>query len=134
MLDTWEQTLVDGVIERVDREGGDGRTRLRRLFAAAGAAADLLAVELAVRDWARRDPAVAERRARGSTTGGWTTCARCSPSSATTRPRSRRAACSSSPCSSGESYVAADHGRRSRPSVVAAAVRHLVRTPQATTT
>ena len=34
MLDTWEETLVDRAIESSDRGGGDGRTRLRRLFSA----------------------------------------------------------------------------------------------------
>jgi AcrR family transcriptional regulator len=64
MLDAWEQALVDEVIERVESEGGDARTRLRRLFALASSAADLLRTDLAVRDWARRDEAVAERLRR----------------------------------------------------------------------
>ena len=37
MLDTWERTSIDEVIERVEAEGGDARARLRRLFALAGA-------------------------------------------------------------------------------------------------
>ena len=61
MLDTWEETLVDRAIETSDRGGGDGRARLRRLFSAANASEDLLALELSVRDWARRNPEVAER-------------------------------------------------------------------------
>ena len=35
MLDTWERASIDEVIERVEREGGDARARLRRLFALA---------------------------------------------------------------------------------------------------
>jgi AcrR family transcriptional regulator len=62
MLDAWERRYVDEVIEVVDAEEGDARARVRRLFGLASASgADLLKVELAVRDWARRDKAVARR-------------------------------------------------------------------------
>jgi AcrR family transcriptional regulator len=67
MLDTWERTVIDEVIERVERESGDGRAKLRRLFALAGivsSSEDLLKIELAIRDWARRDKAVAKRLKR----------------------------------------------------------------------
>ena len=61
MLDRWELVMVDAVIEEVESKGGDARTRLRRLFGLGASADDLLGIELAVRDWARRDPEVAER-------------------------------------------------------------------------
>lgn len=65
MLDAWERTGVDEVIEAVEDGDGDARTRLRRLFALASASGgELLKVELAIRDWARRDKAVAERLRR----------------------------------------------------------------------
>lgn len=65
MLDTWERRVIDEVIEHVDEEGGDARARLRRLFAlASSSAGELLRVELAIRDWARRDKAVAKRLKR----------------------------------------------------------------------
>jgi len=64
MLDTWEQLGVDRVIERVQDGGGDGRTRLRRLFELSSATTHLLRIELAVREWARRDRAVARRLRR----------------------------------------------------------------------
>jgi AcrR family transcriptional regulator len=64
MLDAWERVSVDEVIERVEAEGGDSLARLRRLFALAIAGPELLRVDLAVRDWARRDEAVAERLRR----------------------------------------------------------------------
>jgi AcrR family transcriptional regulator len=66
MLDAWERTSIDEVIERVDSEGGDERARLRRLFvlSASSEARRLLKIDLAVRDWARREPAVAERLRR----------------------------------------------------------------------
>jgi AcrR family transcriptional regulator len=63
MLDTWERMAIDEVLERVERQGGDIRARLRR----AGAltfSRELLPIDLAVRDWSRRDQAVAERLRR----------------------------------------------------------------------
>jgi AcrR family transcriptional regulator len=63
MLEAWERMSTDAVIERVERQGGDVRARLRR----AGAltfSSELRPVDLAVRDWSRRDPAVAERLRR----------------------------------------------------------------------
>jgi AcrR family transcriptional regulator len=64
MLDTWERASIDEVIERVEGEGGDARDRLRRLFALASSTGGLLKTDLAVRDWARREQAVAERLRR----------------------------------------------------------------------
>lgn len=65
MLDAWERTWVDEVIEAVEAGDGDARSRLRRLFALAVASGgELLKVELAIRDWARREEAVAERLRR----------------------------------------------------------------------
>ena len=65
MLDAWERALVVDVIERIDSEGGDGRTRLHRLFSLASAGGDeLVSIDLAVRDWARRDARIARRLRR----------------------------------------------------------------------
>jgi AcrR family transcriptional regulator len=64
MLDEWERTSVDEVIERVEGEGGDARARLWRLSALAGSSADVLRIDIAVRDWARREDAVAKRLKR----------------------------------------------------------------------
>jgi AcrR family transcriptional regulator len=64
MLDAWEHTVIDDVIERVEAGGGDARAKLRRLFALAAERRDLVDVELAVRDWARRDEAAAQRLRR----------------------------------------------------------------------
>lgn len=61
MLDAWERVVIDEVIERVEGEGGDARAKLRRLFALASSGGDLMKIELAIRDWARRDKAVARR-------------------------------------------------------------------------
>ncbi len=65
MLDAWERTWVDEVIEAVEAEDKDARSRLRRLFAlAAASGSELLKIELAIRNWARREEAVAERLRR----------------------------------------------------------------------
>ena len=64
MLGAWERVVVDEVIERVEHGGGDARAKLRRLSVVAGSSDDLVKVELAVRDWARRDKAVAKRLKR----------------------------------------------------------------------
>lgn len=63
MLDTWERKSTDEALERVEREGGDAREKVRR----AGTltfSRELLPIDLAVRDWARRDRSVATRLRR----------------------------------------------------------------------
>lgn len=67
ILDTWEREVTEAVIDRVESGGGDARDKLARLFAIAGTADTPMTsttAELAVRDWARRDEAVAERLRR----------------------------------------------------------------------
>jgi AcrR family transcriptional regulator len=64
ILDTWERVSVDEVIKRVESEGGDTRAKLRRLSALAGSSDEPLRIDLAVRDWARRDQTVADRLRR----------------------------------------------------------------------
>ena len=63
MLDTWEQTVVDDVISQIENTEDDTHTKLRHLFELgrryAGGSGH--AVELAVRDWARRNPSVNKR-------------------------------------------------------------------------
>ena len=61
MLDRWERVMVDAVIDEVESRGGDAASRLRRLFGLGGSVDDLLEIELAIRDWSRRDAGVAER-------------------------------------------------------------------------
>ncbi len=62
MLDRWERATTEEVAERLEREGGDSQAKLRRLLALTSSS--VLLTDLAVRDWARRDPAVAERLRR----------------------------------------------------------------------
>jgi len=62
MLDSWEQRVVGDVIVRVESEPGEPRAKLQHLFELAStSSADLLPVELALRDWSRRDDKVAAR-------------------------------------------------------------------------
>src|SRR3954463_13260759 len=55
VLDTWERLSVDEGIERVESEGGDTRAGRRRLSGLAAPSHEPLRIDLAVRDWARRD-------------------------------------------------------------------------------
>ena len=67
MLDVWEHEVTDEVIHRVEAAGGDARERLARLRAIVDSGAGLLTdinTDLAIREWARRDPAVAARLRR----------------------------------------------------------------------
>jgi AcrR family transcriptional regulator len=63
-LDAWEKSGTEDVIATVDRGPADARDKLRRLFELAPAAKRLFAVELALRDWSRRDRAIARRLRR----------------------------------------------------------------------
>jgi AcrR family transcriptional regulator len=124
MLDAWERLVVDEVIDRVESEGGDARAKLRRLSALASSGRDLVKIELAIRDWARRDKAVAKRLKRvdnrrmdymRSLFGGF--C----PDEEEVEVR----------CMvfyslwMGSHFIAADHGARSRADVLALALRRL---------
>ncbi|MGO4617196.1 TetR/AcrR family transcriptional regulator [Nocardia sp. 2YAB30] len=63
VLDAWEHRGIDEVRERVEQEGGDAGSKIRK----AGKltfSKELLPIDLAVREWARRDPAVAARLVR----------------------------------------------------------------------
>ncbi|MFE5870913.1 TetR/AcrR family transcriptional regulator [Streptomyces roseifaciens] len=67
MLDAWEGDATTALIEKVEAAGGDARTRLQRLFTVAASGDGLLTdifTDFAVRDWSRREPAVAERLRR----------------------------------------------------------------------
>lgn len=127
MLQTWERTMIDDVIERVETGGGDARAKLRRLFALAssGPAHELIRVDLAVRDWSRHDEAVATRLRRvdnrrmdymrslfGAICGDETEAeARCLLAFS---------------LFTGSPFIAADHGERSRGEVIELALGLLV--------
>jgi len=59
MLDTWEKTFTEDVIARLDSQSDDPRAKLRQFFEWAPSID--FAVELALRDWSRRDKDVAAR-------------------------------------------------------------------------
>ena len=64
MLDTWERVVTDLVIEQVESESGDAREKLRLLFRIAVSVDEMVTIEIAIREWARRDAAVAARLRR----------------------------------------------------------------------
>lgn len=64
MLDTWERVVSEDVIARVESIGGDAREKLRHLYATAVSMDSLITIELAIREWARRDASVAHRLQR----------------------------------------------------------------------
>jgi hypothetical protein len=117
MLDTWERESTDEVLARVEREGGDPPTRIRRAGMLTFSGDRLLPIDLAVRDWARRDEAVAERLRRvdnrrmgllRETIGAVCT----DPDEV--EARSLMAFC----VAIGEHFLAADHGGRTRAQVL----------------
>ncbi|CAM5432381.1 TetR/AcrR family transcriptional regulator [Streptomyces tanashiensis] len=65
MLDTWEREATDQVVDRVRQdEGGDPRALITLAGMLTFSGDRLRPIDLAVRDWARRDEAVAERLRR----------------------------------------------------------------------
>jgi len=67
MLEAWEREVTTEIIERVEASGGDARKRLGRLREIIDTGEGLLTdltTDLAIRDWARRDAAVAARLRR----------------------------------------------------------------------
>jgi AcrR family transcriptional regulator len=67
MLQTWEQTMVDEPVAEVDASDSSAKDKLTALFTLARERRRYLAVELAIRDWARRDTTVARRLRRVDT-------------------------------------------------------------------
>jgi AcrR family transcriptional regulator len=63
MLDTWERAGTEDIIVRVESQPADPRAKLQQLFDLTSSPQGL-AVELAVRDWSRRDSDVAGRLRR----------------------------------------------------------------------
>ncbi len=64
MLDSWEQAGTEAVIERVEAESLPPREKLRLLFELAPDHSAGFGIELAIRDWSRRDRGVAARLQR----------------------------------------------------------------------
>ena len=132
MLDAWERESIDEVIDRVEREGGDPRTKIQRAGVLTFSSDRLLPIDLAIRDWARRDEAVAERLRRVDNRRMAllremisTFCADADEVEA----RSLLAFC----VAIGEHFLAADHGDRTRAQVLARAADLLLNRPVETT-
>lgn len=126
MLDTWERESTDDVLDRVEREGGDPRTRITRAGLLTFSSDRLLPIDLAVRDWARRDEAVAGRLRRVDNRRMALLREMIGVSCrdpAEVEARSLLAFC----LAIGEHFLAADHGDRTRGQVVARAADLLFR-------
>jgi len=130
MLDAWERESTDEVIDQVEREGGDPRTRIRRAGMLTFSGDRLLPIDLAIRDWARRDEAVAERLRRVDNRrmallreAIGTFCSDADEVEA----RSLLAFCAAI----GAHFLAADHGNRTRAQVLARAADLLLDRPHA---
>src|SRR3954449_3627509 len=63
LLDAWEHRSTDDVLERVEEEGGDARDKVQ-MAGTLTFSKELLRIDLAVRDWARRERTVAKRLRR----------------------------------------------------------------------
>ena len=132
MLDAWERESTDEVIDRVEREGGDPRTKIQRAGVLTFSSDRLLPIDLAIRDWARRDEAVAERLRRVDNRRMvllremiGTFCSDADEVEA----RSLLAFC----VAIGEHFLAADHGDRTRAQVLVRAADLLLNRPTKTT-
>lgn len=123
MLDTWERATTDDVIERVESKGGDVGTKLRR--AGALTFSDwLMPIDLAVRDWARREDAVAVRLRRVDNRR--MDYLRSLFSAFCPDPDDVEARCMLAfSLLIGDHFIAADHGGRSRADVLELAARQL---------
>jgi len=127
LLASWERESLDDVIERVERAGGRGsdpRARIR-LAGALTFSDRLLPIDLAIRDWSRRDPAVAERLRRVDNQRMEHLRRWFSEICANEEEVEARAMLAFS-LLIGNHFMAADHGPRSRPEVLEAATRYLL--------
>jgi AcrR family transcriptional regulator len=124
LLDEWESRSTQTTREQVEREGGDARQKVWR----AGMltfSKDLLPIDLAVRDWARRDRSVAKRLRRVDNSRieylRELISSFC-PDDEEVEARSMLAFS----LAIGNHFIAADHGTRSRKQVLELAKRHLL--------
>ncbi|RFU42225.1 TetR/AcrR family transcriptional regulator [Actinomadura logoneensis] len=128
MLDRWEREATDDVLARVEQEGGDLKDRAR-LAGRLTFSERLLPIDLAVRDWARRDPAVAERLRRVDNTRmdllRQAVAASCDDPDEI-EARSLLAFCAAI----GSHFLAADHPGRTRAQVLARAADLLLDRPR----
>jgi AcrR family transcriptional regulator len=124
LLDTWERQSTDEVLERVEREGGDARTKVGRAGMLTFSDA-LLPIDLAVRDWSRRDTAVADRLRRVDNSRMDYLRAQIATFCDDPDDVEARALLAFS-LAIGNHFVAADHGDRSRAQVLRRATARLL--------
>jgi AcrR family transcriptional regulator len=124
LLDTWERRSTDEVLERVESEGGDARTKVGRAGMLTFSDA-LLPIDLAVRDWSRRDPAVADRLRRVDNNRMGYLRAQIATFCDDPDDVEARALLAFS-LAIGNHFVAADHGDRSRAQVLRRATARLL--------
>lgn len=130
VLDQWESRSTEQVLAQVEREGGDAMRRARRA-AELTFSTELRPVDLAVRDWARRDPAVAARLRRVDNLRIAYLRELLAPVCADEEDLEARCLIAFS-VAVADHLVAADHGPRSRADVLAAVNRrHLFAGPPA---
>ncbi len=122
MLDTWERATTDEVAERLESQGGDAAAKLRRLLVLTSFG--VVKTDLAIRDWARRDPAVAERLRRVDNRRMDHLRSLFSAICADPGDAEARSMLAFS-LLIGNHFIAADHGSRSRADVLELALRHL---------
>jgi hypothetical protein len=123
MLDTWERRSTEEVIERVESKGGDPKAKARR----AGALTfsdELLPIDLAIRDWSRREPAVAHRLRRVDNRRMDYLRSQLAPFCADEDELEARCLIAFS-VAIGNHLIAADHGARSRANVLEHVARRL---------
>jgi streptogramin lyase len=118
---------VDEVIEQVEAGGGDPRDKLWQLWRLASeeSIGDLMQIDLAVRDWARRDEAVAARLRRVDNRRMdymRSLFATFCPDADEVEARSLIAFS----LWIGNHFIAADHGQRTRNEVVGVVMRRLL--------
>jgi AcrR family transcriptional regulator len=124
ILDAWETQLVDDVMTATEATDGDARRRLRTLFSLASD--DAVSVDLAVRDWARRDATVAARLRRADTRRY--DYMRTLFAEFADDPGDAEVRCLLAfSLWIGNHFIAAEHRGRTRPQVLRLALRHLLR-------
>lgn len=64
MLDTWEREAANAIIDEVEAAATGAWEKLTVLAASVQERTGAIGLELAIREWSRRDPAVAERTRR----------------------------------------------------------------------
>ncbi|HEY0391510.1 MAG TPA: helix-turn-helix domain-containing protein [Solirubrobacterales bacterium] len=122
MLDTWERAGAEDVIAFVESRPADPRAKLQQLFELASSVD--FPVELAIRDWARRDSGVAERVRRVDNRRMQylrTLFAQLATDENDVEARSMLAFS----LFIGSYFIAAEHGEKSRPEVLQLAIDRL---------